>query len=58
VFFSARARSGISLLHPGDTIFELRDRADFTRLTIPASGSGPFVDIDTPDEFAALAGRN
>ena len=54
VLFSPHARSGIALLHDGDMIFELRDRHDLTRLRIERDSRGPFTDIDTPAQFAAL----
>jgi molybdenum cofactor cytidylyltransferase len=54
VLFSPHARTGIASLHDGDTIFELRDRPDLTRMTIVRESRGPFFDIDTPAQFAAL----
>jgi molybdenum cofactor cytidylyltransferase len=54
VLFSPVARAGIASLHDGDTIWELRDREDFTRLKILRTSDGPFIDIDTPEQFKAL----
>jgi molybdenum cofactor cytidylyltransferase len=48
VVFSARARSGIATLPPGDTIKQLRDRADLTRIVIAVDDAWPYLDIDLP----------
>lgn len=55
VVFSPRARAGIPALHDGDTIRELRDRADLRRRAILRDSNGPFVDVDTPFDMLELA---
>jgi molybdenum cofactor cytidylyltransferase len=50
VVFSARARTGIEALPPGDTIKELRDRADLTRLVLTVDDAWPYLDIDLPED--------
>jgi molybdenum cofactor cytidylyltransferase len=54
VVFSPKARAGIVDLHDGDLIRELRDRSDLRRRIIERDVPGPYVDIDTAADFAAL----
>lgn len=54
VVFGPRARAAIGALPPGDTLRALRDDARWRRVTLEWSGDEPFLDIDTPDDYAAV----
>jgi molybdenum cofactor cytidylyltransferase len=49
VFLSARARTRIALLPPGDTIGRLREDLDLVRTRMATDDRGAFFDVDTAD---------
>jgi molybdenum cofactor cytidylyltransferase len=51
VVFSARARTRIAALPPGDTIKQLRNRAGLTRLVLAVNDAWPYLDIDQPGDL-------
>ena len=57
VVFGARARAAIAELPVGDTVRALRDDPRWTRVGIEIDDDGPFLDIDTEHDFAALTAR-
>jgi molybdenum cofactor cytidylyltransferase len=50
VVFSPRARGGIADLPDGDTIRQLRDRADLSRRILILDERWPYVDVDYPSD--------
>ncbi len=54
VIFGPRARALIDALPPGDTLRLLRDDPRLARVRIAIDDHKPFIDIDTPDDLAAL----
>jgi molybdenum cofactor cytidylyltransferase len=54
VVFSARARLGIASLPAGDTIKQLRNRADLSRRVLDIEEAWPYLDIDTPADLGRV----
>lgn len=54
VIFGPRARALIDSLPPGDSLRQLRDDPTLARVRIAIDDHLPFIDIDTPDDLAAL----
>ncbi len=57
VVFGSRARAAIAELPVGDTVRALRDDPRWTRVEIEIEDDGPFLDVDTEGDFAALTAR-
>jgi molybdenum cofactor cytidylyltransferase len=58
VIFGPRVRGEIARLAAGDTLRHLRDDPRWRRVAVPVGDDAPFVDIDTPEDYArAIAGE-
>jgi len=55
VIFGPRAREFIAALAAGDTLRRLRDDPRLRRVRVALEDDAPFVDVDTPEDFTALA---
>ncbi len=55
VIFGPRAREFIAALAAGDTLRRLRDDSRLRRVRVALEDDAPFVDVDTPEDFTALA---
>jgi CTP:molybdopterin cytidylyltransferase MocA len=52
VVFGPRVRAELAALERGDTLRRLRDDPRWRRVGLPARDDAPFLDVDTPEDFA------
>jgi len=57
VVFGPRPRSAIASLEESGTLRGLRDDPRWRRVEVAIDTDGPFLDVDTPEEFARLEAR-